>query len=174
MSATNIDFQLPFVINVRGMSILQVTALVDKLRNYYNADFSFTADVFYGCLSDDFDSAQENSHETGPYIGVNNNRSSIPNLFSSRAVPEPCMVLTEEEIDEFEALGIKPKMGAWVTTPNILNPGTKAYIVSKKLGQIYNYAEKEYRVMANSPADADRRVNALGLTISVRLEQQSC
>ncbi|WP_372997519.1 hypothetical protein [Marinobacter sp.] len=173
MSATT-DFQLPFVINVRGMSILQVVALVDKLRNFYNADFSHTADVFYGCLSDDFDSAKENSHELGPYIGVNNNRSSIPNLFSSRAVPEVCSVYTEDELDEFEALGIKPKMGAWPTTPNLLNPGTKPYIVCKKLGQLWGYAEKEYRVMANSPADADRRVNALGLTTSIKLDYQPC
>ncbi|HAC29630.1 MAG TPA: hypothetical protein DCF82_17765 [Marinobacter hydrocarbonoclasticus] len=174
MTANNTEFQLPFVINVRGMTILQVVALVDKLRNYYNAQFSHTADEFYGALSEDFDSAQDKAHERGPYIGVDNNRSSMPGLFSSRAVPEPCMVLTEAEIDEFEALGIKPKMGAWVTTPNLLNPGTSEYIVVKKLGQIYGYAEKEYRVMANSPADADRRCNALGWTLSVKPVNQPC
>ena len=47
------------------------------------------------------------------------------------------------------------------------DPGPIGFIVRRQEGQLFNYREREFLVMADSPEDADRRLNALGKTLSI-------
>jgi len=53
------------------------------------------------------------------------------------------------------------------------HPGPYSFIVSRRLGPEYNHEIRDWRVRAYSEADADRRLNTMGVTVAVRWESSA-
>jgi len=163
-----IYLRFPFVIKVADMSVLEITALVDKLRNHYDADFRFDADAFYGSLMDMIEDAKDPMNFLfGPYVGIHDKSSTGLAIFSSSVIPESGSCLTVEQLDECIIEGLVPAPSSDAKTVFQFRPGPKPFIVKRQRGQIYGYEVNTYRIMAENIADADRRLNALGRTLSI-------
>lgn len=104
---SRVYFRLPFVISVNGMNRDGVTALVERLKQYFGATYRFSQEVFEEALDEGFDMvARPLTHLHGPYVGVHNNRPGFHTVTVADNIPEGYMVLDEALLDALHAAGL--------------------------------------------------------------------